>query len=1154
MQVIDGQLVLSPTDVSKHLACQHLSVLDREVSSGQRTPSPREDAFFDVLTRRGSEHERNYLDELESEGLTIVTVETPRGQRTESLLAAENQTIEAMRSGADVIYQGTFFDGRWVGHADFLRRVERPSDLGDHSYEVEDTKLASRVKPAAVLQLCSYAQQLARLQGVEPERVHVVLGNRRRVSVGLADVAAYHRRVTSDFLSWFAEPTATYPDPVAHCSLCRWDPECTARRRDHDHLSFVAGIRASQIRRLADVGVTTLEDLGRTRLTSVTGIGDTPLDRLQAQARLQLMERDEGRRVYELVQPEAAAAGPGTTDGDGDGGPGAGRQPLRGLAMLPEPSPGDLFLDLEGDPFIGESGLEYLFGIVEMDQDGSHRFHAFWAHDLEEEKAAFEAVVDLIANRLSRYPDLRVYHYAEYERSAFRRLMGRHATREQEVDRLLRGEVFVDLYRVVQQGLRVSAESYSIKELEPLYMDKRAGAVTDATSSIIEYEEWLDTGDPQILEGIERYNEDDCVSTLLLRNWLEDRRAELEAQLGGPLPRPEPVTGEPSEAQQEAEAEVADLVSRLTDGVPTGVEDRTDDEHARWLLAQLLGYHRREAKSAWWAHFERLEMTPDELHEDAEAISGLEYVGTVGEVARSYVHRYRFDPAQEHKLRVGDSPIDAATEGGAGEIWSLDSRTGVVDLKRGKASRAPHPTALLPPKPILDTVKRAAVQRVAAAAIADGLGRSDRYEASAELLRARPPRLDDGVSEGPLQQPGEPEVDAARRLARLLSESCLPVQGPPGAGKTYTAARVIVDQVRAGNHVGVTALSHKAITNLLDETCTAAREEGISMRILQRVSDNSQACQDDMVEVADNDVIEAAIHDGDVDVVAGTSWLFSREGIEQALDVLVVDEASQLPLADAIAVSTAARNLLLVGDPQQLGQPSSGVHPEGAEVSALEHLLAGHATVPTERGLFLPETRRLHPAVCDFVSTVVYEGRLESHKHCSQQAVSGTDAWSGAGPRWAPVDHEGNRTSSTEEAEKVQEIVDELLGRTWTGFDGSTRDLTLDDIMIVAPYNAQVACLTEHLGGPADVGTVDRFQGRQAPVAIYSMATSTPGEAPRGMDFLYSLERLNVAVSRAQGLAIVVCSPQLLRPSCQTVHQMRLANALCRFVEMADQA
>jgi uncharacterized protein len=306
-----------------------------------------------------------------------------------------------------------------------------------------------------------------------------------------------------------------------------------------------------------------------------------------------------------------------------------------------------------------------------------------------------------------------------------------------------------------------------------------------------------------------------------------------------------------------------------------------------------------------------------------------------------------------------------------------------------------------------------------------------------------------------------------------------------------------------------------------------------------------------VVGVDDNAEVEQAIASGQADVVAGTAWLFARSALEGAVHTLVVEEAGQFSLANVVAMAGAARNLVLLGDPRQLAQPSKAAHPPGAEASALEHLLGPHATMPEERGLFLPVTRRMHPGVSRFVSEAFYEGRLESDPACARQSIAGAPPLAGHGVRWVSVEHSGNRTVSPEEVEVVKTIFADLMGREWTDRDGRRRPLEADDVLVVAPYNAQVARLDGALPAGARVGTVDKFQGQQAPVVVYSLAASSAEDAPRGMEFLYSLNRLNVAVSRAQGLAVLVGSPGLLRVHCRTVEQMRLANALCRFVEAA---
>jgi uncharacterized protein len=389
-------------------------------------------------------------------------------------------------------------------------------------------------------------------------------------------------------------------------------------------------------------------------------------------------------------------------------------------------------------------------------------------------------------------------------------------------------------------------------------------------------------------------------------------------------------------------------------------------------------------------------------------------------------------------------------------------------------------------------------------------------------------------------------------VAPRLQDSWLAVQGPPGSGKTYLGAALAVELVRLGRKVGVTANSHRVIGHLLDEVGARAAESGIGVTIGQK-TDASGKCTSDTARPYERyGELLQALEAGEMNVVGGTPWLWSRPEFASAVDVLVVDEAGQLSLANTVAVSTSTRNLVLLGDPQQLDQPLQGAHPPGAEASALGHVLAGEPTMPRERGLFQDRTRRLHPDLCRFTSEAFYEGRLTSEEWLARQGLAGPGRFSGTGVRFVPVPHAGNRNDSPEEAAVVASLIRELVegGATWTDAGGSPHALTWADVLVVAPYNAQVAEIARALPA-ARVGTVDKFQGQEAPVSIYSMATSSPEEAPRGMEFLYSLNRLNVATSRARCLAAVVASPALIRVRARTPRQMRLANALCRFIELA---
>ncbi len=1157
MQLIDGSPVYSASDLVGFLECEHLTALERAALVGLVSRPMLDDPELDVLRRRGVQHERRFLDLLRSEGRKVVEIARDGSSQDHGaeLRAAAGETVAAMAAGADVIYQATFFDGRWRGHADFLFRVDRPdraSRWGTYHYEVADTKLARHVKAGAVLQICTYIDLLATLQGVEPEWLHVVLGGSAggRRTLRVADFMAYYRAARRRFDEAvgpqapppaFPSPT-TYPDPVEHCEVCRWRLECEARRKADDHLSLVAGISRRQRQSLERSGVATLEALGRLTdraLPRLDGVSSSAFTRVREQARIQLRGRVENQVLYELLLPDAGDAVP----------------PELGLASLPSPSAGDLFFDIEGDPYAADAGLEYLFGV--MDLDGT--WHATWSTDAagtfgaEGEMRAFEAVMDLFAARLWQYPDAHIYHFAPYEPTALKRLMGRYATREDEVDRLLRGGALVDLHRVVRQSLRASVLSYGLKHLEPLYGFTRSVDLRKAGSSIVAFEQWLELEEGERpgadhLERIEGYNRDDVESTRRLRAWLEDRREELASLTGQPVPRPGPREPAPGPALTIRQERVADLAGRLTAGVPEA--ERDPDQQARWLLAQLLSWHRREDKSVWWQYYHLLGMTDAERIEASQPLAGLEHIGVVDRVKRSFVHRYEF-PDQEYDVRVDHAVRDPATQRDPGTVVAINEAARTIDLKRGANSTAPHPTSLIPFDRYETDVLEDALMRLGEWVAGHDLAADGPYRAACDLLVRRPPRVGQPTG-GALRQTGETDLAAARRLALALDRSTLAIQGPPGSGKTYSGAHMALDLVRQGRRIGVTANSHKVVGNFLAQLIEAAGTAGFELAIVQK-ADSKDGADHRSVHVTNENVeVLNALRSGSAVVAAGTPWLWARDEMAGTVDVLFVDEAGQMSLANVLASAGAAASLVLLGDPQQLDQPLQGVHPPGADRSALAHLLGDAPTMPDAQGLFLETTWRLHPDLCAYTSEVFYESRLEAEPHLIGQDLRGPWPTSGTGPRLVTVHHEANENESPEEAEVVARMARDLVegGATWVDGEGRVSPVGWSHIVIVAAYNAQVGAIARLLP-EARVGTVDKFQGQEAPISIYSMASSSAEEAPRGMGFLYSTHRLNVATSRARCVAVVVASPRLLRVRARTPDQMRLANALARFAELA---
>ncbi|MGN0040223.1 TM0106 family RecB-like putative nuclease [Rhodococcus sp. (in: high G+C Gram-positive bacteria)] len=1119
MFLLDNVLVYSARDLAAAASCEFavLCELDAVLGLAQQAPAA-DDPMLERTARLGSRHEQRILADFRAEHGSGV-VEIPRPEYTTGGLAeAAHATLSAVRDGAPVVYQGAFFDGRLVGFCDFLVRE------GD-AYAVYDTKLSRHAKVEALLQLAAYADALEGSGVPVATHTRLILGQGIVSSHSYADIAPVYKRRRAHLETLVDEHRrvgAPARWEAGHHTACGRCDTCRSHLRTHRDLLLVAGMRATQRARLRTGGVSTIDDLAA-RSEPVEGLSHRAFGSLRAQARAQLTQERTGTPFAEVF----------------DAAP---------LGSLPAPDDGDIFFDFEGDPLWCEDGnpdwgLEYLFGVVEG-RAGTLAFRPFWAHNRSDERRALLDFLEYVAERRRKHPRMHVYHYAAYEKSALLRLAGRHGAGEDAVDQLLRDGVLVDLYPLVRGSIRIGASSYSIKKLEPLYMDGRGGDVVDAGASIVAYADYCDLRDAglsdraqQMLDSIAAYNEADCVSTVKLRNWLLDRAREHGIAPTGAVH---------DEARPEAEPrpEETRLFAYAGDAT-TG--NRTHDQQAAALMAASLGYHRRERKPFWWAHFDRLAAPADEWADTGDTL--------IASSVTLDADWHKATPRQR-KLRrrvrlVGDfdtgstlrpkdkvfllyeSPgPEGLPSGGAGtRSWSsaeVVERTVdphfhdvlvVEELLQGD-EHSSLPMAVTPGSPIPSTSLEAAIES-AASAMCDQLPTLPRT-AAVDVLRRIPPRTRSGA--------GLPEVEDADFAAAItaavldLDESYLAVQGPPGTGKTYTGSRVVAALVREhGWRIGVVAQSHSVVENMLDGIVAAGVPGDRVVKAKTKTADPAWTAVPDARSVAS--YLNAS--EGGC-VVGGTAWDFTNpQCIEPgSLDLLVVDEAGQFCLANTVAVARAAQNLLLLGDPQQLPQVSQGTHPEAVDESALGWLAEGHGALPAERGYFLSLTWRMHPDLCARVSDLSYDGRL-----LSKTEVTSARALDGVlpGVHTVRVDHRGNATCSEEESTEIVRQVDKLLGAAWTGDpDMPARPLDEADILVVAPYNAQVASIRTALSAAGlervPVGTVDKFQGRQAAVVLVSMTASALEDVPRGMSFLLSRNRLNVALSRGQWCAIVVQS------------------------------
>ena len=960
MFVADDRVIYSASDLAAAARCEYalLRSFDAQLGWGPRVAV--EDELLARTAKLGGEHEQRHLDELRALADDTVAIIGRPNYTVAGLTAAADQTMRAVDRRAPVIYQAAMFDGRFVGFADFL--VLSHSEAGTR-YRLRDTKLARSVKVEALLQLAAYADTLAAAGVPVAPEVELVLGDGATASYRVDELLPVYlprraalQRLLDDHLAGGTAVTWD-DDEVRACFRC---PECAIQVRATDDLLLVAGMRVSQRARLIEADITTLTALAQ-HDGPVPELSARTVASLTKQARLQIAPRVDGKPPFEVADPQP-------------------------LTLLPDPDKGDLFFDFEGDPLWTvdgrEWGLEYMWGVL----DAGGAFRPLWAHDRASERQALVDFLAMVRKRRKRYPKMHIYHYATYEKTALLRLAGRYGVGEDELDDLLRSGVLVDLFPLVRKSIRVGAENYSLKSLEPLYMgsELRTGDVTTAAESITMYARYCElradgrTDEAaNVLKEIEDYNRYDCRSTHKLRDWLIKIAIESSVPPLGPQPVAEGTIVEDTD----------ELARTLMAFAGDGVEERSPEQTAVAMFAAARGYHRREDKPFWWAHFDRLNNPVDEWGDTSDV-----FVADAAEVVQDWhLPSSRARKQQRWVKLTGtlaagglDSSVFALYEppAPAGLTDNLDRRaagnaeiTGVDDPNvpveviicerepKDGGTFAQLPFALTPGRPFPTGKLRESIE---AAAAEVGAGLPDLPPSAIVDILLHAPRAP--VRGAPLPHNGNTATDITAALLDLDS-SYPAVHGPPGTGKTYTAARIIARLVNDHQwRVGVVAQSHAVVENLFRHLIAADVDPA---RIGKKDSPQDAAWQN-----VDKDDYAAFIATNAGCVIGGTAWDFANDTRVDAhsLDLSVIEEAGQFCLANTIAVARAARNLMLLGDPQQLPQVSQGHHSEPVDASALGWLVDGHRTLPDELGYFLDRSHRMHPAVCEPGAAAVLRG------------------------------------------------------------------------------------------------------------------------------------------------------------------------------------
>lgn len=1147
------RVIWSASDLKAAAECEFAwcRAIDAKLGRVPAVEEP-EDATLKRAALLGDVHERNvlerYIEELGDD--RVHQIEKVSSVDADALRAATEETVEALRSDAQVVFQAAFATEEFVGFADFLRKDD------DGRWRVQDSKLARKARVTALMQLAAYVDQLDRLGIPRSDEVDLILGDHSISTHAVDDLLPLFQVRRARLRALIADRRI---DEAASGAALAWGDDrgdlqivacgrcatCEEQVLAHRDLLMVARMRPVQRARLRASGIETIDALA-SAVEVPAGMNADSFETLRDQARLQIRADADEAPTYEVHYAPA-------------------------IHTLPLPSHGDIFFDFEGDPLYTEPapdgeahwGIDYLFGWV----DNTDQYSALWAHTFADERRALEDFLDFVKARRAAHPAMHIYHYAPYETSHLVAMAARHGVREGEVDRLLREGVFVDLYPLVLRTVRVGTRSYSIKKLEPLYMgeDVRTSDVQKGDDSIVQYvaaRELAAAGEraeaDAVLADLADYNRYDCVSTRRLRNWLIDIAREK-----GVTPAP------PDEIDEVIYEPSPRSVALLADGERT-VEAGGDGLVHR-IAAAAIDYFPREAKSFWVSHFQRLrepvtmwDGTRDVVRVDRpSSVVRREWSIAEGRrvMSRDIEIRGEVSPgttlgigAQPFALYEVPAPFDTEVPSRAVHVPHSVTVAEVLDdgyLVTESAVQGQTwdelPLALTPAAPPRVVSLQSAIDEWADAVHAAAPGFP--ADAATDILRRLPPRT---VSGAPIPAAEGDVIDAIVRGVLDLDRSYLAVQGPPGTGKTYTGSRVIARLVNEhGFKIGVVAQSHAIIETLLERVVA----DGVAPAQVAKAPKDGDA-ETAYTAIPKNGMASfLAEHADEGVVVGGTAWDFSNtQRVDRAgLDLLVIDEAGQFSLASTIAVAAGAKRLLLLGDPQQLPQVSQGAHPEPVDTSALGWVMDGDPVVRPEYGYFLARSWRMHPSVAAPVSKLAYAGQLASAPGTENRSIDGIES----GLHIIPLRHRGNATQSAEEAAEVVRLVGDLVGRAFTDNDpaATTRPLVQSDIIVVTPYNAQRELVLDALtaaGFPdVPVGTVDNFQGKEAVVSITSLAASSGRDAPRGPEFLLLQNRLNVAISRAQTVAYLIHSPALLDDLPHTPEGVARLSAFARLVGAA---
>ena len=1102
MQKINNKNINSPIDLVTFSLCEYTIILHRKKILKNLVPFNKNNTNK-LFAQKGLKHEKRYLKILKQNNYK--TIKIPNNL---SLKKRIKLTIYGIKLGIEVIYQAILYHTLWRGDIDFLIKSDRLAKVGNYNYEILDAKLSKKVEVKHIIQLCVYSELLSYKQNNLPKKIHIYLGNKERYSFKSIDFIHYFNFIKKKFLQFIRNNSLNlYPEPCNYCNLCEWKEHCKEKWTQDKNLNFLSNITNIQKKKLNNFGINNIKTLSKTKEEIITShFNKKKFLKLKEQAILQNYQISKGKNKFLVISQIIG----------------------KGFDRIPKTSSEDLFFDMEGDPLY-LNRLEYLFGLY-YKKNNKNIFKIFWAHDHKEERKIFIKFIDFLKFHLKKHPNAYIYHYNHYEITALKRLSYQYKVYESQINNLLKTQKFIDLYIIVRESITVSESGYSIKNLETFYMNKRINIVTTAIDSIVVYNNWKETKEKQLLRKITQYNKIDCISTYLLRNWLN--RLKLKKTIWFQNLKSNKLFKKIKNKKDKWNNHYYKYKNKLENIY-------LNDKKINKNLIYLLEFHNREAKAQWWNIFNRQNKNEDQIINDIECLGGLKTINKPYKEKKSLIYIYQY-PEQETKIKKGGVVFNTETMDKVGIIININEKKRCIKIKRCiSKEKLLDKISIGPGVPIDIRPMKYAIYSYVAKLIQN----NNTDDCINSLLKRSIPQIKNRKQKITL-------VNNLKNIKRHITQiiinmdcSFLFIQGPPGTGKTYIISYIAIELMKKGKKIGITSNSHKVINNLLNKIEYMAKKTGFSFLGIKKASFTNKETYFQGLYIK-NEIKSFSIS-LKINLFAGTVWLFSDERFIKQLDYLFVDEAGQMALANIIATSISTKNIILVGDQMQLKYPIEGTHPENSGLSVLEYLLKNNFTIPKNKGIFLSETLRLRPNTCKFISKLFYDTRLISHHDSIKKLLNLKNCnLFNEGIKFINIKHEDCSQKSFEEGNLIQLKFNELLDQKFNN-NGNIKKIEKKNILVITPYNIQVNYLQSILHRNSKVGTVDNFQGQETLIVLISMATSNIKNLPKNIQFLHNKNRINVAISRSQCLAIIIANLQLLKISCKTVKQIKTINILC---------